>query len=158
MKYHTPFMQSIVENAGVPAVKTLAAQPGCQGIWRIVVYYARGQARASVATLHQARGSAAARLEVVYAGFRDHRPLCYPIPAERVAALLLAGQQAGFDTLPDGREPAGLFRTLWLVERAAGSFYRAVMLSPHEPVMPYSRLINAIDACIPEAIREMPLP
>lgn len=155
MKYHTAFMQSLLENTGVLPLKTLAAQPDMKAVYRFVVYYADGRARHSVATLFDERGLSGARLEVVYAGFNGHQPMKYTIAPASVTALIDIFARVRFDRLPDGSTPAGRPRTLWLIERAAGTFYRAVMLSPHEPVLPYSSLVNAIDAYLTEAIREM---
>jgi hypothetical protein len=157
MKYHTAFMHTILENTGVPTVKSLAALPNTKTVYRFVVFYADRRARNSVATIVEERGFGIARLEVIYEGFNGYKPMIASIPSARLVLLADAFARVGFDRLPDGESPAGQLRTLWLVERAAGAFYKAVMLSPHEPVLPYSTLVNAIDGYLPEAIREMSL-
>lgn len=148
-------MHTILENADVPALKTLAAQPGTKTAYRFVVFYADRRARNSVATLIEERGFGTSQLETIYEGFNSAKPMISTIPSSRLTLLADAFARVGFDRLPDGKSPDGKLRTLWLIERAAGSFYKAVMLSPHEPVLPYSTLVNAIDGYLPEAIREM---
>ena len=157
MKYHTAFMYTILENTGVPPLKTLAAQPDTKSVFRFVVFYADRRARNSVSTLVEERGFGASRLETIFEGFNRHKPMISSIPVSRLTALAGAFARVEFDRLSDGKSPDGKLRTLWLIERAAGAFYKAVMLSPHEPVLPYSTLVNAIDGYLPEAIREMSL-
>jgi hypothetical protein len=155
MKYHAGFLLSILDRTGVPPLKTLAAQPGMKAVYRVVAYYADRRAQHSVATLVDERMSASPRLEVVYEGFRQHQPMDYSVTFADYAALVTAFGRVNFDKLQDQAEPQEQLLALWLVERATGTFYHSVIFSPHKPVLPYSLLINAIDAYLPDAIKEM---
>jgi hypothetical protein len=155
MKYHAGFLLSILDRTGVPPLKTLAAQPGVKMVYRIVAYYADRRALHSVATLVDARLFASPRLEVVYEGFRQHQPMQYTVPMAQYQELVNAFSRADFDKLPDQAEPQEQLLALWLVERATGTFYHSAILSPHKPMLRYSLLINAIDAYLPDAIKEV---
>ena len=63
--------------------------------------------------------------------------------------------QSQFDSLRDQGDLPQNLMTLWRVERAAGTFYHGLVLSPHKSLLPYSRIVNAIDSHLPDAVREM---
>lgn len=154
MSYQPAFIYSLTTRFNLVPLKTLAAQTTLRALLRITAYYADGRAWHSIATLIDERGKAPC-LDVVYEGLQVDKPLRYPISAASWLAVQQAITQSGFDRLRDQPDLPQHLKTLWRIERAAGTFYHGFVLSPHKAVLPYSRLVNAIDAYLPEAVREM---
>lgn len=150
---HTSLKQ-IAERLGLAPVKQLALAPGIKAIYRISCYAISGHARHSVATL-QAQTTEAPALKVVYEGLFNHKPFQYAISPMVYDRWLLALAQLSFDKLDHQQGLAYCQRSIWLVEKGINTFYHSVLLSPELLSPPYSTLINAIDAYLPEAIREI---
>jgi hypothetical protein len=155
MQFYTALLYGIVFRCGVTDLKELAKQPTYKALHRVVVYYADQRARHAVATLYDERGHTDKRLEVVYEGFNQHKPFVFTLKAARYEQWITALAQAQFDQLSDQPAPPDKLHSLWLLERAAGSFYKNVLLSPQHTPPPYSILVNAIDGYLPEALREI---
>jgi hypothetical protein len=154
MSYQPAFIYSLSTRFNLAPLKSLAVQTTIRALLRITAYYADGRAWHSVATLYDERGKAP-RLEVLYEGLQIEKALIYPINAAAWLSVQQAMTQAAFDTLRDQSDLPKNLMTLWRIERAAGTFYHGLVLSPHKVMSPYSRLVNAIDAYLPEAVREM---
>ena len=73
---------------------------------------------------------------------------------ERLNEVLL---DVNFGKLGDQSDLSYNERSLWLIQRASGSHLHSIMIAPDRPEMPYSTIVNAIDAHLPEAILEVPL-
>lgn len=141
----------------VPVLKALAAQPGMKTLYRVIAYYLDGRARNSVATLYSETGKTTYRLEIVYEGVNQHKPVLHTLSSASYEALTAAFLQANFDKLADQDITIPRLHTLWMVERAAGSFHYTIVLTPQQPELPYSMIVNALDTYLPEAIREVML-
>lgn len=155
MQYHAASMRAIAIRLGVPHLKYLSEKPAMTSLYRVTAYYVDGRARHSIGTLYHIAGNDEHRLDIIHEGFFNNRPRTHMISDERYTRLTAAFRRANFDTLPDQPPAPTSQMTYWLVERAAGAFYRGVLMSPHRPLMPYSIIVNAIDGYLLEAIREI---
>lgn len=153
MEFPAAPLRALAEAADLPHLKQAALRPGVRAVYRISVYYADDRARHSVATLWHALLEDLL-LEVVYDGLFHNQPLHHTISEENFEHFVAVLNSIGFDKLPDQPDLTLLSSPLWLVERASGTFYKSVVLSPQQQTQPYIRLVNAIDAYLPEAIRE----
>ncbi len=154
MSYQASFLYTLSGRFNLVALKTLTAQTTLRALLRITVYYADGRAWHSIATLIDERGKGP-RLEVVYEGLNSEKPLVYAVSAAAWLAVQQAMTHVTFDSLRDQADLPQNLMTLWRIERAAGTFYHGLVLSPHKSLLPYSRLVNAMDAYLPDAVREM---
>jgi hypothetical protein len=154
LDYRAAALRDIIDRVGLSHLKDWRKRPGLQAAYRLTVLYVEGQARNSVATL-QTPMQGECILEVVYEGLFQHKPIRHPIPDGRYDAFFAALRQAGFDDLRDQSISMLGARTLWLLERLVGSFYKSVILSPHRAEKPYTLIVNAVDAYLPESIREV---
>jgi len=154
MSYQASFLYTLSGRFNLVPLQSLAKQTTLRALLRITAYYADGRAWHSIATLIDERGKTP-RIEVVYEGLNIEKPLVYPVSAAAWLAVQQAMTQVGFDTLRDQGDLPQNLMTLWRIERAAGTFYHSLVLSPHKSMQPYSRLVNAIDAYLPDAVREM---
>lgn len=122
---------------------------------QVVVYQGRRPLRHSVARVVETH-LGAIDLLVAYEGV-DLSPLRMTLDRDQIEPLHKALDAARFSRLDD---QAGLSRDdapLWLVQRATGSHLHSVILAPDKPELPWSRIVNAIDACLPAALRELSL-
>jgi len=152
---HVYILRDIGTSVGLAPLRQIARQAGVKAVYRVTVCYADNHASNAVATLRQVNLQAPT-LEVVYQGRFQHKPFVYSINEQRFERLRAAFQRADFDHLRDQPDVSFYGLDWWLVERAAGEFLRSVVLSPHKPGLPYSILVNAIDAFLPEILRQIP--
>ena len=153
MVYHDAAIRSLIERVGVANVRDLCQQPGMQAVYRITVYAVSGRIRHSIATLLVS--AQRHKLEVVYDGLFEHQPLQYSINIAEYDAFVTTLRKARFDVLHDQANLLLSSDSIWQIERAAGSLHHQVILAPSKPEKPYSLLVNAIDAYLPQAIREI---
>ena len=151
--YASPLLD-FVSRLEIPKLRQLAKQPGIQAVYRIVTYHADRHARHVVATITRTQYNDLT-LEVIYEGVANHRPFTHDVSFSNYEKLLAVFQQVDFDQLSDQPKLPIYNRDLWMIERAAGTFYHCVVMSPDTPQKPYVTLINAVDAYIPEAVREV---
>lgn len=150
---HAALLRDIAEALELPPVRRLARAPGVCAVCRVTVHRDDRRALDAVATV--IRDSAGVSLEVRYEGLRHLRPVRHPLAVDRLAALLLAWQRAGFDRL---RDQPGLplhGADLWLLERAAGTFVHSVIVAPQTAVGQHAALVAAVREHLPEALREV---
>lgn len=147
-------LHAVANRLGLMSVKQLATRPGMKALYRVTIYYADGYARNSVGTLRRAVLDDGL-LDVVYEGLFHHKPLKHRIDPARAEKLANALQRMGFDKMGDQSGMETYHRTMWLVERAVGNFYHSVLFAPQRLEQPYVSLVNAIDAYLPESIREV---
>jgi hypothetical protein len=156
MELLASLLRSVADSANVPPVAQVAKTPGMRAVYRLTVRYHDRRAADSVATLKRTSADGG-MLEIVYRGRFDHKPLTFRVEQPRYEGLTLAFQRLNFDKLPDQTSipPHGV--DLWLLERAAGSFVKSVILSPEIAGESYAALANTIQQYLPEALREVTL-
>lgn len=145
----------LAERLGLPALQRAAADAGAISVLQISVYQRR-QLRHSVARASEYQTGEIDML-LAYEGIRLAQPIRLPIERERMEKLQEALLSARFGKLGDHPELSRDEPCIWLVQRAAGSHIHSVMIAPDKPLLPWSAIVNAIDAYLPEAIRELPL-
>jgi hypothetical protein len=166
---HAPLLRAIAERLGLPPLAAVARAPGINGALRVTVHYADRRSRDSVATLTRTTARAGRTssesgvlLDVVYDRALNQRHLQYALPIERYEVVMRALQAIGFDRMADQPDlPTYDTVDLWLVQRAAGTFFHDVIAAPAlvAPTAfgePYARLVNAIRNGLAEAVREIP--
>ena len=140
---------------GLDHIRHVMKLAGVKTVYRFTVYYDdfvnRHSAATLIDTIHEGT-----RLEVVYEGVNNHRPLVHPIPQDDFREFHIAIQKTKFATLGDQPDASLHSSSLALFEQAMGGFYHDILLLPDEPIMPYSVITNAIDAYLADAIRKVP--
>lgn len=151
---HAPTLRAIIEHAGVEPLADIAARPGVRAVYRLTAHYHDGRARDSVSTLVYRTGRGV-QLETVIRVTFGGKPLVHPIPLGRYERLVAALHAVRFDDLADqpGLPPYGA--DLWLLERAAGSFSKSLILAPDRAEGAHLALVNALRTDLPEALREV---
>lgn len=96
-------------------------------------------------------------LQVVFQGVSLAEPLRLAVERELMEKLDDVLLRVKFNKLGDQAGLSYAERSLWLIQRAAGTHVHGIMVAPDRPEAPYTTLVNAIDAYLPEAIRELPL-
>ncbi|RMG89891.1 MAG: hypothetical protein D6712_00900 [Chloroflexi bacterium] len=147
-------LRAVIEQANVQSLFKLATQPAVKGVYRLTAFYPDRRAHHSIATLTYTAYEEAT-LEVIYIGAFHNRPLTHTITWERLEQFESALRKAGFDKLHDQNNVSVYGEDCWLLERAAGSFSKSILLAPHRVEQPYTTIVNAIDAYLPEMIREV---
>lgn len=141
---------------GLPDLQRAASAAGVMSILQVSAYYAERRVRHSVARVIEYQ-TGEIELQVVFQGVSLAEPLRLAVDRESMERLDDVLLRVKFDRLGD---QAGLSygeRSLWLIQRAAGTHLHGIMVAPDRPEAPYTTLVNAIDAYLPEAIREIPL-
>jgi len=122
---------------------------------QVVVYHGQRQLRHSVARVVETH-LGAIELVVAYEGV-DLSPLRIAMSRDQLEPLHKALDAVRFSRLRDQPGLTSDDWPLWLVQRATGSHLHGIILAPDKPELPYARIVNAIDACLPAALRELPL-
>ena len=157
MRDYTTAINTLTERLGLSPLKQLVRSPGVTGLYRLTCYYSAGQARHSAATLYCPTHTLLHRLEVVYEGFNQHKPLTHDIPQGRVEALLKLFGQVRFDTLTDQVDVAIAMPIIWQLERAAGPFHKVVLFTTETTHPAHAQIVTALHSHLPEALRRVPL-
>lgn len=152
--YYEAALYGVVERTRQLSLRQLIKQPGIRGIHRVTCYYAHGQARHSVATLTHTRSAIV--LNCIYEGLFDQSPLMHSLSELEYERFCQVLHQVHFDRLAHQDNIPLNAPVIWQLERAAGQYIHAVMMTPTAPPMPYSALVNAIDAYMPQAIKPIP--
>lgn len=155
MVYHDAAIRAVIERLGLQPLKSLAQQPGVQTVYRIIAYYADGRAHHSVSTLWDKHGSPTLQMESIHAGFFKNKALIRQIDRDDYLKFRAVLNQTKFDTLYFPSEDLLHVSTIWCIERATGSFYHQLVLTPHTTKKPYIQIVNAIDGYLHDAIREI---
>lgn len=155
--YATTTIQTLLDRAELCPIRDLSTRPGVKSVHRVIVYTMDSSLYHSVATLYCAAYQRDITLEVVYEGLFEHRPLQHTITPQAYTSFVAALHRAKFDNLRDQPTPKQhRDQFCWWVEHATGYLYRRVCVWPQQPMLPYSLIVNAVDAYIPQAIREIP--
>ena len=146
----------LASQLGLPDLERAASQAGVMSVLQVSAYYAERRVRHSVARVIDYQ-TGEIELLVVFQGVNLSEPLRLVVERpimEKLDDVLL---RVKFDRLSDQAGLSYAERNLWLIQRAAGTHVHGIMVAPDRPEAPYTSLVNAIDAYLPEAIREIPL-
>ena len=91
----------------------------------------------------------------MFRGAFGHKPLVYPVTLERYNGFVQALHTLGFDQMKDQPNLSTFEVDLWLIERAAGTYVKNLILSPQRAEGAYAQLIGAVQKYLPEALREV---
>jgi len=147
-------LRAIADQMGLPSTGKITQTPGVSAVYRLTVRYHDRRAADSVATLRR-MGKGEAKLEIVYRGLFNHKPVIASFDDARYDAFVSALQKVHFDSLPDQQNipPHGV--DLWLLERGAGTFNKSVIIAPELTGSVYARLVYMLGSTLPEAVREV---
>ncbi len=141
---------------GLPDLERVAARAGVMSVLRISAYYAARRVRHSVAqVVEQQTGEI--EMQLAYEGLSLREPLRLAVEQDNLEKLQAVLLELRFGKLDDQTHLSYNERSLWLIQQAAGTHLHSIMVAPDRPELPYSTIVNAIDAYLPEAIRELPL-
>lgn len=135
-------------------LRTVTQQPTVNEAFRVTIQYADPQFPNQVATLTRGHGGTAS-LTVIYDKPGKQVYFTYPVEAARFQDFLAALRRAKFDHLDDQPDVPYFGVDLWLVERASGSFYHDVVMSPDSARGFYRELLLAIRQYLREAVRSI---
>lgn len=146
----------LARSLGLPDLEQVAAQAGVTSVIQVSAYYGGRPVRHTVARVieHQ---SGEVEMLLAYEGVRLDKPIRLAVESERLERLQAVLLEARFGKLGDQADLSYDERSLWLIQRAAGTYVHGILVAPDRPELPYSTIVNAIDAFLPEAIREVPL-
>ena len=137
-------------------LRNLVQQPGVNEAFRVTIQYHTADHPNQVATLTHGH-SGSSTLRVVYDKPNRDVHFTHSIDADRGRVLQAALRRVHFDTLDDQPDVPFFGVDLWLVERASGSFYHDVVLSPDSARGFYRELILTIREHLKEALRPIAL-
>ncbi len=146
-------LRAMIERVGVEPLRQLARLPAMRAVYRVAIYYHDRRARDMVATLCRTRDEIT--LTLAYDGLFHLKSLVYPTPLARYEGFTLALQKLHFDKLNDQPRLPQYGADLWLVERAAGTFNKSVIVAPGSAEGAYHELVNIIQTHLPETQREV---
>ena len=141
---------------GFPDLAVVAGGAGVMSVLEISAYYAERRVRHSVGRVIEYQ-TGEIELRVAYEGVHLAKTPRLAVDRERMEALNAVLLSARFGTLSHQAGLSYKDRSLWLIQRASGPHAHGIMVAPERPELPYSTIVNAIDAYLPEAIREVPL-
>jgi hypothetical protein len=153
--YQAPALRAVADTLRLLTVAQIARQPGVIAVYRVTALYFDGRASSSVGTLK--RIGSGAVLELVYGRALGSKPLLKTLPLSRCTGFAGALATCGFDKLPDQPNlPERASADLWLIERAAGSFVRSVIVAPALAAGAHRALVEAVQTHLPDVLRELP--
>jgi len=144
---------------GQGSLRAEAVKPGVNEALRVSIQYHDGRTPDSVATLRRGHG-ATCILTVVYskvASDQSWYAYTFSVLLERYQKLLAALRLAQFDRRDDAENLPSHGADLWLIERAAGTFFHDVVLAPALATGHHREFVMALRAHLPEAVRELAL-
>jgi hypothetical protein len=153
LEYQAYLLRSIGDQMKLTPLPKVASQPGISAVYRLTVRYHDRRACDSAATLQRWRDRMA--LEIVYRGRFDHKPLAITVQPTRYEAFVAALHKLHFDQLNDQQNLPTYGVDLWLLERAAGSFAKSLILSPELATDVHAALVQAVKTYLPETLREV---
>ena len=140
----------------MPDLGRAARAAGVMSILEVTAYYAARRIRHSVARAIEYQ-TGGAQLVIAFEGVNIGKPMILDIERQNLEALNATLLAVNFGRLGDQADLTYADGPLWLIQRAAGAYIHGIILAPEQPELPYSAIVNAIDAWLPEAIREVPL-
>ena len=148
-------MVQLPARLGLSDLAAAARGSGVITVLQVVVYHGRRQLRHSAARVVETQ-LGGVELLVAYEGV-DLAPLRRKMSRNQLEPLHEALDAVRFSRLGDQPGLSSDDTPLWLVQRATGAHLHGIILAPDKPELPWSRIVNAIDACLPAALRELPL-
>ncbi len=146
----------LASSLGLPNLERVAASAGVMSVLQITAYYAERRVRHSVARILEYQ-MGEIEMQLAYEGVKLAKPMRLTVEREHMEELNVVLLDVRFGKLGDQADLSYNERSLWLLQRASGSYLHSIMVAPDRPEPPYSTIVNAIDAYLPEAIREVPL-
>ena len=146
-------LRAVAERLQAEPLQRIARQIELRAAYRVTVYHHDRRARDCVATLCRTRDEIT--LTLVYDGLFHLKPIVHPVSPERYEAFTLALQKLHFDTLKDQPRLPQYGLDFWLVERAAGTFTKSVIVAPAIAEGVYKVLVSIIQTYLPETQREV---
>lgn len=150
--YQHYLLRSISTQLKLPETAELALRPGVQSVYRVTCFYPDDHVPNSVATLLNALAMPTV-LQLHYEHATAPREL--PADAQQVKALATEFSSIKFDKLPDQPDIPVQGVTLWLIERAAGSFLKSVLVAPELAADTHLTLIHCLNDLLPQAVAVM---
>jgi hypothetical protein len=147
-------LRLIAVRLNIPELNVVARQPDVIEAVRVSIQAHDGRHPDQVGTLVKLRSGS--KLSVAY---RRAKPLTldYTVDAAHCAALTAGLRRLKFDTLDDIPDIPWLGADLWLVERAAGSFYHDVIIAPAKASGAHAEITALITQHMREATRTIQL-
>jgi hypothetical protein len=133
-------------------LRSVAQKPGINEAFRVTIQYGSPDHPNQTATFTRGHGDNG-KLKVIYDKPGKEVYFDFAIPLERYQAFMIALRRVKFDTMDDQPDVPYFNVDLWLVERASGSFYHDVVLSPESARGFYRELVLAIREHLKEAVR-----
>lgn len=147
-------MRLIAARLGQDELQKITSNPAINEAVRVSIHYHDGeQAPNSVATLQRGHGDNC-ELQLLYDKSPRMAKLKLSIPSTRYQALLVALRRARFDALDDEEDLPYFGVDLWLIERAAGSFYHDIVVCPTSAKGHHREIVLALRQHLPEAVRK----
>lgn len=156
MAFDGAILYQLAGDMGLADLSAVTRGAGVMSALQVSAYYVERRIRHSVARVIEYQ-LGEIQMQLVFEGVNRHQPLLSSVSRARFEQLATALRQAKFDKLEDQAGLSYADRSLWLIQRAAGSFSHGIIVSPAKPELPYSSIVNAIDEYLPSAIREVPL-
>jgi hypothetical protein len=151
---HAFTLRAIAHRVGAPSLKDIVRQPAVRAAYQVIVYHWDRRALDVVATVRRA-GAEEATLTLVYDGLPHLRPIRHALSLERYNGFVLALSRLHFDKLKDQPRMPGYGTDLWMIERAAGTFLKSVIVAPEVAQGDHARLAGVIRTYLPEVLREI---
>lgn len=146
----------VASRLAMPDLQRAARAAGVMSILEVTVYYAARRIRHSVARAIEYQ-TGEAQLEIAFEGVNVGKPMILSLDRQNLEALNAALLAVNFGRLGDQADLTYADGPLWLIQQAAGTHIHSIIVAPERPELPYSAIVNAIDAWLPEAIRQVPL-
>ncbi len=149
--YQHYLLNSISDELQSQPAKRIAQGPGIQSVYRVICYRPDKTLPDSVAVLISSIAGEPT-LTVHYTG--DISPLETTLPKETVRGLAAAFSAAKFDRLSDQPDIPTQGVTLWLIERAAGSFAKQVLVAPESADGQHAALVARLREHLSPAVEQ----
>jgi hypothetical protein len=147
-------LRGIASAMNLPPVLQVARRATARGVFRITVHYHDNHAKSSVATLIRAIDPVST-LEVAYLGAFHHQPLTHLVSPARYDGFVLALEKLHFDQMKDQPSIPFYGVDLWLVERAAGTYHKSIIIAPGRAEGRHAALVESVRKYLPESLREV---
>jgi hypothetical protein len=155
MEQQVYLLRNVAARMGVSPLKQVALQPGVKSVHRVTVHYDPYRAADAVITLRRF-GMSEVICESVFLGRFSHKPLIHKLTMDRYEQFTHGLLKLQFDKLTDQQGVPYYGADLWLVERAAGSFVKGVVVCPQLATGEHLALITHLRHYLTEVNREIP--
>ncbi|MEM6282783.1 MAG: hypothetical protein AAF787_11360 [Chloroflexota bacterium] len=150
--YQHYLLRSISTQFQLPDTPTIAQQPGIQSVFRVTCHYPGGDFPDSVATVVSSQVGQPT-LTVHRNGSESNGENM--LDRQAFEALTATLSTVKFDKLADQPDIPSTRANLWLIERAAGSFIKGVLLSPELATDDYQSLVFRLHELLPAAVEPL---